>query len=165
MVEPDFGLGRDFPGPSGRWNQCYLRCWHDPGTEVPQFQDSLAPQNASEAGRATRAVHWHSPEHRLIRGWRCPLWEQGGIKVPDFKIEIQKTSVQLPAAVNHLLSRHISHFLWVSWVPQSGCITDHSSVPGAKGSAGSGAADSVLSPNWDQFYLTRPCWEDLTPLL
>lgn len=68
-----------------------------------------------------------------MRGWRCPLWEQGGIKVPDFKTEIQKTSVQLPATVNHLLSRHISHFLWVSWVPQSGCITDQQLGARSKG--------------------------------
>lgn len=111
----------------------YLRCSHSPGTEVSQFQDSLAPQNACEAGSAPAAVHWHSPEPKLTGGWRCPLWEQGGIKVPDFKIEIQKTSVQLPATVNHLLSRHISHFLWVSWVPQSSCITDQQLGARSKG--------------------------------
>lgn len=105
-----------------------------------------------------RSWNWSAPISRLFSSWEClwgrqchwscalpqpwaqalermevPLWEQGGIKVPDFKIEIQKTSVQLPASVNHLLSRHISHFLWVSWVPQSSCITDQQLGARSKG--------------------------------
>lgn len=96
----------------------YLRILHGP---VTVFNSSACPW-----GRQVPLMP--CPNATLRPGSsedRCPPWEQGGIKLPEFEIEIQKTSVQLPAnPESSNVHRHISRFPWVSWMPQSSYITD-----------------------------------------